>query len=210
MTLIAMSASYGAGGSRIAPDVAERLGVPFVDRAIPMQVAERLDVPLAEVTAHDEQQGARSWLERVLSGFAAADPSGPAPLPGEMVQPDDFQRVTEQVLLEQANTGRGVILGRGSVIVLREDPRVLRVRLDGPRERRLAQAMRLQGLDREAAERGSRVDRVHLDYARQFYGADIRDPALYHLVLDSTSLSFETCAELIVTAARALSGTSGR
>jgi hypothetical protein len=36
MTLITLAASYGAGGSRIAPDVAERLGVPLMDRARPV------------------------------------------------------------------------------------------------------------------------------------------------------------------------------
>ena len=62
----------------------------------------------------------------------------------------------EEVLLEQAASGEGVILGRGSVIVLREHPGVLRVRLDGPPQRRLQQAMRLEGLDEGSAERALR------------------------------------------------------
>ena len=35
MTVVTISAAYGAGGSEIGPLVAEELGVPFVDRAIP-------------------------------------------------------------------------------------------------------------------------------------------------------------------------------
>jgi len=42
--LIALSASYGAGGNAIGPALAERLGVPFLDRAIPIRVAARLRV----------------------------------------------------------------------------------------------------------------------------------------------------------------------
>ncbi len=45
-------------------------------------------------------------------------------------------------MLEQAATGEGVILGRGCVAVLRDDPAVLRVRLSGPADRRLTQADR--------------------------------------------------------------------
>ena len=32
MTLVTIAASYGAGGSRVAPALAERLGVPFLGR----------------------------------------------------------------------------------------------------------------------------------------------------------------------------------
>ncbi len=69
---MAISASYGAGGSRIAPALAERLGVPFVDRAIPMAVAQELDISYDDAATLDQQLG-RNWLERVLSGFIGGD-----------------------------------------------------------------------------------------------------------------------------------------
>ena len=109
------------------------------------------------------------------------------------------------MLLRQAHTGEGVILGRGSVIVLREDPRVLRVRLHGPPERRVRQAMRLSQVPEETArETLQRMDRTHTDFARQFYGVDIRDPALYHLMIDSTALELPACVELIANAVSSL------
>jgi shikimate kinase len=39
MHVVTLSAGYGAGGSVIGPAVAERLGVPFLDRALPAGVA---------------------------------------------------------------------------------------------------------------------------------------------------------------------------
>jgi Cytidylate kinase-like family len=205
MTLVALSAAYGAGGSVIGPALAERLDVPFVDRAIPLAVADRLHVPYDDAAAHDEHASA-GWLERVLSGFMGGDSAAPAPLPADIVTPDDFRRATEEVLLAQAETGDGVILGRGSVIVLRRDPRALRVRLDGPPERRAQQAMEFDvGLDRDAAERALRqFDRTHAAYFQQFYGVDVRDPSLYHLALDSTAIELEVCVELIARAALAV------
>jgi cytidylate kinase len=201
MTLVAISASYGAGGSQIAPALAERLGVPFVDRAIPMAVAEELDISYDDAATLDQQLG-RSWLERVLSGFIGGDTGVPSPAPAATVTSDDFRRATEEALVTQAATGRGVILGRGAVVVLRDDPRALRVRLDGPADRRLEQAMRLGNTDRETAERAmKRLDRVHFDYAKHFYGIELRDISLYHVVLDSTALPFETCVDLLAAAA---------
>jgi len=203
MTLVALSASYGAGGSVIGPALAERLGVPFIDRAIPLAVADRLHVPYDDAAAHDEHVST-GWLQRVLSGFVGTDAGAPAPLPPEIVSPEDFRRATEEVLLRQAATGSGVILGRGSVVVLREDPRALRVRLDGPPDRRVSQAIRLDGsLNRQDAERALReFDRTHAGYLQQLYGVDIRDSTLYHVVLDSTRIELETCVEIIARAAR--------
>jgi cytidylate kinase len=215
MTLVAISASYGAGGAVIGPELARRLGVEFVDRAIPLAVAQELDVPLDDAEAHDEEAPAASWLDRLLRGFMNTDASVPAPVPADTFTSDDFRRATEHVLLRQAATGSGVILGRGSVIVLHDRPEVLRVRLDGPRERRIQQAMRLGNLDQASAEAAlARLDRTHAEYARQLYRADLADPSLYHLVIDSTALEASTCVDLIAEAARALSaqaaGSRGR
>jgi cytidylate kinase len=118
---------------------------------------------------------------------------------------EDFRRATEEVLCSQARTGKGVILGRGGAVVLRDDPRALRVRLDGPLERRVRQAMRVQNVDEATArETVRRLDRAHAAYLKQCYGVDIHDPALYHLQVDSTAIPLEPCVELIALAARSL------
>ena len=66
--LVTISASYGAGGSQVGPAVAERLGVEFLDRAIPTRVADRLAVPLDDALAHDESLG--DAIGRLVSSFA--------------------------------------------------------------------------------------------------------------------------------------------
>ena len=205
MTLVALSASYGAGGSVVGPALAERLCVPFIDRAIPLAVADRLEVPYDDAAAHDEHVST-GWLERVLSGFVGGDTGVPAPLPADTFSSEDFRRATEEVLLHQAQTGEGVILGRGSVVVLRSEPSALRVRLDGPARERVRQAMQLDpSLDAESAERArAQFDRTHAAYLQQFYGVEVGDSALYHLVLDSTAIDLDVCVELIVRAAQAL------
>jgi cytidylate kinase len=40
---------------------------------------------------------------------------------------------------------------------------------------------------------------------RHFYHVDARDPALYHLVIDSTAIPLGACADIIVEAAQARS-----
>ena len=204
MTLVALSAAYGAGGSQIGPALAHRLDVPFVDRGITLDVAGRLHVSIDDALAF-EQPSSRSRLERLLSGFLGADPGAPTPLPPDAVSAEDFHRASREVLLARAATGEGVILGRGAVAALRDDPRALRVRLTGPVERRIEQAVRLGAPDHETARRALHgLDRTHAEYLRQFYDVDILDPGLYHLVLDATSFDAEVCVDIIVAAAESL------
>jgi cytidylate kinase len=59
-----------------------------------------------------------------------------------------------------------------------------------------------RALDQEDAERTlRRFDRTHAAYLRQFYGVDIHDSGLYHVVLDSTVIELQACVELIARAA---------
>ena len=147
MSLVALSASYGAGGSVVGPELAERLGVPFVDRAIPTKVAESLDVPLTHALEHDENVG--SLLDRMLKHFAPLSGAYSSGTASEvLVATDVYREATERVICEHAEAGEGVILGRACALVLRERPEVLRVRLDGPEEARLDQSMRIIALHR--------------------------------------------------------------
>lgn len=205
MTVITLSASYGAGGSEIGPQIARRLDLSFVDRAIPSAVAERLAVPLHDAVEHDES--VRTALDRLLLrlaplgsmyGWTGSEVGGE--LPGE----DAYRHATEHVVREHAAGGRTIILGRAGAVLLKDHPEALHVRLDGPREARLAQAMRLEGVDRETALRHmEQTDSAREAYVRQFYRVDPRDCELYHLVLDSTALGLGCCVEIIVSAARA-------
>jgi len=204
MTLVAISAAYGARGGQIGPALAERLGVPFVDRAIAHRVAGRLDVTVDEAERHWDP-APRSFVERMVSAFLGADTVVPVGPPPEIVTPEDFRRATEAAVHEQAATGAGVILGRGAVGVLRDDQHVLRVRLSGPQERRLAQAIASLGIsEQEARAAMDHLDRYHAEYLKQYYGIEIDDAAAYHLAIDATSLDSDACVSLIVSAAHAL------
>ena len=163
-----------------------------------------LDVSYDDAAAHDEKVGA-GWLERVLTAFAVGDTGVPTPLPDDALSADDFRRATEEVLRRQVTTGEGVIVGRGAVVLLREHPTALRVRLDGPPDRRARQAAAVQNLDPDAAHRAcAQFDRTHEAYFRQFYGVQIQDPAPYHVVLDSTAIGADACVEIIARAADCL------
>ncbi|TFV45466.1 cytidylate kinase-like family protein [Blastococcus sp. TF02A-35] len=202
MGIVTVSASYGAAGAEIAPAAAERLGLPFHDRAIPAQVAGRLGVPVSEAEANDETVVRGLW-RLVASLGTMPDPVGGV-VPGTTL-PDAraYREQTERVLTEIAGGDGGVVLGRAAALVLRDRPDALHVRLGGPRERRLAAAVQRSGRPREEVAREmAATDRGREAYVRHFYRCDPADSRLYHLVVDTTALPLETAVELVVTAAR--------
>ena len=54
--VVTLAALYGAGGSVVGPRVAERLGVPFLDRDIPEAVAQRSGLSSDAVAVADERR----------------------------------------------------------------------------------------------------------------------------------------------------------
>jgi cytidylate kinase len=62
--------------------------------------------------------------------------------------------------------------------------------------------MEFEGLTRGDAQRLRKSgDRAREAYVRHFYGCDARNPALYHLVIDSTTFSTDTVVDVIAAAA---------
>ena len=203
MGVVTFSAPYGAGGAEVAPAVAERLGLPFHDRAIPAQVAGRLGVPVAEAEANDETVVRGLWRLVASLGTMPDPVGGVLPVPAV---PDErsYREQTERVLAEIADGAGGVVLGRGAAMVLGDRPDALHVRLDGPPERRLAAAVARTGRPREEVRREMAAnDRTREAYVRHFYRCDPSSARHYHLVLDSTALPLEVVVDLVVLAARA-------
>lgn len=202
--VVTLAALYGAGGSVVGPRVAERLGVPFLDRDIPEAVAQRSGLSTDAVAVADEAP--RSRGERLISTLGrASTASGTAAGAAEDLELYERRlRSHVEEFLARARESGGVALGRGGMVVLRDLPSALHVYLGGPHEARAQQGMALDGVDRETAERRQEAeDEARVEYVRRAYGVDGMDPGMYHLMLDSTALDLEVCVELIVAASHA-------
>jgi hypothetical protein len=202
MGIVTISAAYGAAGAEIAPAVAEQLGLPFHDRAIPAQVAGRLGVTLEEAEANDETVVRGLW-RLVASLGTMPDPVGGVLPTSTLPDARAYRQQTERVLAEIADGAGGVVLGRAGALVLRERVDALHVRLDGPPDRRLeAAAGRSERSLEEVRREMEANDRAREAYVRHFYRCDPAEAAHYHLVIDSTAFAIDTVVEMVVTAAR--------
>ena len=213
---VTISAGYGAGGSVVAPHVARLLELPLLDRAISVRVAAQLHVSVQEAEGGAVR---RSLTERFFSALAplAADvlavgtDAAPRDLPEPFDEAAQFRAQAEAIMRAAVSSG-AVILGRAGAAAFRDEPGVLRVRLFGPAAARIAQAVRFGDVGAATArQRLAEVDRARAQYVRRLYRADINDPELFHLHIDSTVLPLKACAQLIASAYRSLpkSGRAG-
>jgi cytidylate kinase len=202
--VVTVSATYGAGGSVIAPRVAEELGLPFIDRLIGADFSQQAASELRSKEGLTEGEQAASPTGRFLSYFARAASVGAVMAPDPLVEDDESIRERAELPMRPVKMGAGaVILGRAAGVVLRNRPRAYHLRLDGPADRRIAWAAWLEGLDQEAASRRCQeTDRTRAAYVKRLYRTDPADPRLYHLILDTTVLGVERALEVVLLAAR--------
>ncbi len=201
--VVTVSATYGAGGSIVAPRLAERLGVPFYDRLThgpdtraPERIEERL-------TEEERSQSPPGRLVSSLSHLSGAL-GIPVPGAGDLDPNAELRQKVAESVSRVTEAGGGVILGRGAAAVLAAHSRTFHVRLDGPVERRIAQGMRLEGVsEEEASAHQQDTDRAWSKFVQRLFDRDPSDPRLYHLIVDSTAVPLADVVDLVHAAASA-------
>jgi len=200
--LITVSASYGAGGSVVAPALAGRLGLPFLQRVTTSEGHLAEPGPCDEQLSMEEVKA--TPVHRLLAHFTQAMPAGPTQSPPSTHHQDEHLRGHGEAGIHHLlAAGGGVILGRAAAVVLGKD-RGFHVRLDGPAGRRAAQGAAVEGISQDQARQRLRAaDKARTAYVRRLYRCDPADASPYHLVIDSTAIPLDTVTEIILTAARA-------
>ena len=205
--LITVSAAYGAGGSVVAPALAQRLGLPFLQRVTTTEGEVAGVVPCHERLVAEEEK--TTPVHRLLASFTHSMPVGPTQSPlSARHQDEDLRCGAEADIHGLLAGGGGVILGRAAAVVLGRD-RGFHVRLDGPPDRRIIQGAAIEGISREQASAHMQAaDKARTAYVRRLYRVDPADLTLYDMVIDSTAIPLDTVVELILTAVRSHRGES--
>jgi cytidylate kinase len=201
--LVTVSATYGAGGSVVAPLLAKKLGLPFADRlTTPRQLPE---LPQFASERASEDELADTPRSTFLRGLALLSAEWNIPVPDDPnTLPAQVRARVLSTLEDLLRAGGAVVLGRAAAIALGQRAGVYHVRLDGPVDRRVERGAAWESIDAATARKHlERTDAARLRYVRLLYRVDPTDPSLYHLVVDSTRLSIEACVDLVADAARA-------
>ena len=187
MSIVTISHEMGAGGPEIGQKVAERLGLHYVDQELISDAALRYGVQEEKLSSLDESKP--SLFER----FDA--------------ETRRTITILQTALFEFAEKDRMVLMGRAGQWLLRGIPHVVRVRVMAPFElrakrlgKKLSGQMGEQANSRTVHDMARRDDAEKLGRMRYLYEVDLRDPALYDLVLNMEKLSIDAAVELVAAA----------
>jgi len=205
MPVITIAREFGAGGETVGHLLADRLGVEYLDGKIVDEAARRLKVTTDVVENYDERTG--GLLDRLLRQLATVDFSTPqdvaawTPPYGDLAWDPrkSVLAVTQEIIRRQAETGNGVIVGRGAGYVLLDHPEVHRGFLRAPFEFRVKAIMESRQLDEAAARKYLKGrDANSAAYIKQVYGHDWQHPSHYDLVIDTSRVPHRQAVEVIL------------
>lgn len=169
----------------------------------------RPKLPTVASASLREQAAYEARVGELMAGRGLDRDAAVAQLEGEGVLPyqpsQDYLDLTRGIILDYAQQGNAVIVGRGGQMILRRRPGVLHVQVVGKFENRVGNICEREGVKwREAAYRLREADERRAAYMRRFYGMDWLDPGLYDLVLNTDQIPDETAVAMIILAAEAL------
>jgi cytidylate kinase len=108
---------------------------------------------------------------------------------------------TAETLLQLAEIGSVILVGRAGNIVTAKLPNVLHVRLVAPLEDRIERICRDENKSPAEARRFClEEEQARARYVKTYFHADINDALLYHLVINTSRVGYENTARIIADA----------
>ena len=196
--IITISREFGSGGRRIGELVAERLGIPFYDRALVQMAAQDTGFSEEFVDQAERRITSSFLFNLAVTGFYAERTTGV-----DTVAPQDtIYFAQSKVIRELAAQGPCVIVGRCADYVLRENPHCLNVFVYADLDSKLQRAVGEYGVEEKKASRIlADRDRSRAIYYNHYTERKWGSRSNYQLMLHSGALGLSQCADLIVQAA---------
>lgn len=181
MKAITISRQMGSLGRKVGEETARRLGYRMVWREVINEAALRTGVPEMALATIDEL------------GLLGLKPS--------TVNQEAYLRAVRQVVYELVHDENIVIVGRAGQMILREEKGVLHVRVVAPLEVRIKRTASDMKLEPDSARKlVEQSDRARAHYLKRYYHANIDDPGLYDIVINTGRLAVGRAAEIVCAA----------
>ena len=181
--ILTIGREYGSGGGPVAEMVAKQIGWQLLDEALVQKVAEKAMVHPGVASRFDECLD--SWMHRLTKrtfGRGAFEGVGPVAL-ADMFDADAMAGLSRRLIEEAAEIGNCVIVGRGGQCILQHRSDAFHVFVYAPLEHRIQRVRQIYGDAAATAENVEATDRMRTAYIQHHFGADWRDPHLYHSML---------------------------
>ncbi len=183
MAIVTVSRQMGSLGDEIARRLAAEMGVDAADRDI-------LDARLRD----------HGVTERHLDRY---DEKRPGFWESFSTDKDLYLHALKTAILDYAQSGEGVVIGRGGTIILHDVPGVVHLRCVAPMEVRVPRIARALDCDEPHAEKvASQSDHDRSGFYRFFFHCSWSDRELYDVIINTARLSTDTAVGIVLNAVK--------
>ena len=192
-TIITISREFGSGGRTLGHMVAEKLGIPFYDKELVDQIALESGFAPKYVEEHGEHSPSGS-----LFSYAFA-PQGVPGIMNGLSTADFLWNVQCNVILQIAEKGPCVIVGRNADYILKDHPEALHVYVFADVPYRAERIVRRYGESEKTPEQrlAEKDKRRRVNY-HHYTGRTWGQAQNYDICLDTGILGIEQCADIVV------------
>jgi cytidylate kinase len=196
--VITLEREYGSGGGEIAASIAARLGWKLWDQLLTEEIARRLDCDCGAVAKHEEKNDPAYY--RLLKAFMRGSFEGSLNAHRlHMVDTECVREVVQRLLPEIADSGRAVIVGRGSAYYLGKRLDAFHIFIYAPFHERVRRLQATGKSQKEAIELVESVDRDRADFISKYFHVDWPGRHRFHLMVNS-GMGNEAATEVILNA----------
>ena len=190
---VCIGRQYGSGGREVGELVAKKLGVTCYDKLLIQKAAKASGMDERYLAGHEERL---TDLLLPISGNCFADT---ADMSGIFYSAgDNAYHAEKTAILAIAEGESSVMIGRCASSILAGRPSTLSVFLYGSEQDCIARiAQRNQLSERAARERMERINRMRRHYFNFYSMTEWGRPESYDLMLSTSSLGLEGCADAI-------------
>ncbi len=186
--IITISRQFGSGGRTIGKKVAEKLGIPCYDQELLDKVAEESGFAKEFVADHGEYTPSGNWFLTALN---------PRTIDGKSTQ-DYIWTVQRKIIIDIAEKGPCVIVGRCADYILKDNADLLKVFIHSDIKTRAERIVNLYGeRDITPEKRLKNKDKCRKAYYQFYTDMEWGNAENYHISLDSGKVGEEKCVEII-------------
>ena len=182
--IVTIDREYGSGASGIARKLAERLGWTLWDQALTDEIARLMDCSRKTVEEREERNDPVTY--RLFKSFMRGSFEGSLNAPRlKMVDADCIRQITQRVVMDAAQKGNTVIVGRGSFYYLHDRTDAFHVFIYAPFEEKVHRLIYTGKTENEAVELVETVDQERSEYIQKYFNVGWPMRQFFHLMVNS-------------------------
>jgi cytidylate kinase len=192
--IINIGRQFGGGGNSVAAELGRKLGIPVYDKELIRKAAQDSGFSKELFEESDEKKRFFSLSSIFANGFSETE---------NYMSDRGLFKMQSHTIMNIAEQGSAVIVGRCSDYILRENDCTLNVFLTSPLEIRAARIAERAGISLEEATRlAEEKDKKRAEYYNYYTFGNWGVASTYDLCIDSSILGIEGTADFIIDFAR--------